>query len=219
MSSASQTIFWENLYAQRRPEQASWFQRQATASLRLFAEANLPFDAPVLDVGAGVSPFLSGLLAQGYMNLIATDLSATALAEHRQQLPPALAEHVMWIVDDLLQPQHLPLLDPVLFWHDRAVLHGFVCSTQTAAYARLLHYMVAAHGWVLLSARAPESGLPPTQEGLLLQPYTVSDLQDLLGPDYTLQAVVEEMHQPPAGEAHPYTYALFQRNATHRQEP
>ncbi|MCR5890414.1 hypothetical protein LRS06_22055 [Hymenobacter sp. J193] len=179
----------------------------------------MPFDAPVLDVGAGVSPFLSGLLAQGYTNLIATDLSATALAEHRRQLPPAQAEHVMWVVDDLLQPQHLPLLDPVLFWHDRAVLHGFLGSAQTAAYARLLHHMVAAHGWVLLSARAPESAVPPTEAGLLLQPYTVADLQVLLGSNYTLQAATEEVHQPLTGDAHPYTYALFQRNATCRQAP
>lgn len=216
MTSSSLRFYWNQLYSQQAPEQASWYQPHATASLQLFSRAELPFDAPILDVGSGLSPFLNGLLAQGYTNLIATDVSATALDQHRRGLPPEQAERVLWVVDDLTDPQHLPLLDPVLLWHDRATLHGLVNSRQAATYCRLLHHMVAAHGWVLVGVRAPEADGPPSDAGLLTQPYDVASLQALLGPDFTLHCDLQEPHHTPQGQIQPYTYALFQRNATAR---
>ncbi|NVO33121.1 SAM-dependent methyltransferase [Hymenobacter lapidiphilus] len=217
MTPSSLSNYCDTLYAQWSPEQASWFQPQAAASLRLFAHANLPFDAPIVDVGSGLSPFFDKLLTQGYVNLIATDLSATALHQHRCRLPPAQAERVLWVVDDVTAPQHLPLLDPVLFWHDRALLHGLMSASQTATYCRLLDHMVLAHGWVLLAARAPQSGPPLTDAGLLVQPYGVAELTALLGADYALQCALDEVHETPQGEKQTYTYALFQRNATSRR--
>ena len=216
MTTSSLSNYWDTFYAQRRPEQASWFQPQAVACLRLFAHANLPFDAPILDVGSGLSPFLDELLAQGYGNLIATDLSATALHQHQCRLPPEHAERVLWVVDDVTAPQHLPLLDPVLLWHDRALLHGLMSARQTATYCRLLNHMVLAHGWVLLAARAPQPGPALTDAGLLVQPYGVAEFTALLGADYTLRCALNEVHETPQGEKQAYTYALFQRNATSR---
>jgi hypothetical protein len=216
MIPASLTNYWNTFYAQRPLEQAGWFQPHATAALHLFARAALPFDAPVIDVGAGRSPFLNALLAQGYTNLIATDLSATALDQHRRQLPPELAERVLSVVDDVTAPQHLPLLDPVLLWHDRGLLHSLLSAAQTQAYCRLLDHMVLAHGWVLLGARAPQPGPPSTEAGLLVQPYDVAQLTALLGENYALEHTFEDVHETPQGEKHGYTYGLFQRNATSR---
>lgn len=216
MIPTSLTNYWNTLYAQRQLEQAEWFQPRASAALHLFARAALPFDAPVIDVGAGLSPFLNGLLTQGYTNLIATDLSATALDQHRRQLPPELAERVLSVVDDVTAPQHLPLLDPVLLWHDRGLLHSLLSATQTQAYCRLLHHMVLAHGWVLLGVRAPQPGPPLTEAGLLVHPYDVAELTALLGANYALRHTFEEMHETPQGEKIGYTYVLFQRNATPR---
>ncbi len=216
MTPASLTNYWNTLYAQRQLEQAGWFQPRASAALHLFARAALPFDAPVVDVGAGLSPFLNGLLDQGYTNLIATDLSTTALDQHRRQLPPELAERVLSVVDDVTAPQHLPLLDPVLLWHDRGLLHSLMSATQTQAYCRLLDHMVLAHGWVLLGVRAPQPGPPLTEAGLLVQPYDVAELTALLGDNYALRGTFEEVHETPQGEKQGYTYGLFQRNATSR---
>ncbi|OWP61649.1 SAM-dependent methyltransferase [Hymenobacter amundsenii] len=217
MITSSPTTYWDTLYAQQRSEQASWFQPQAAASVRLFAHANLPFDAPIVDVGSGLSPFFDELLAQGYVNLIATDLSATALDQHRRRLPPEQAERVLWVVDDVTAPQHLPLLDPVLLWHDRALLHGLTSPSQTATYRRLLDHMVVAHGWVLLATRAPQSSPALTDAGLLVQPYGVGELTALLGADYALRCAFDEVHETPQGEKQAYTHALFQRNATTRR--
>lgn len=216
MSTSSSTNYWDTLYAQQRAEQASWFEQQAAASLRLFTHTDLPFDAPVLDVGSGLSPFLNGLLDQGYVNLIATDLSATALDQHRRQLSPEQGSRVLWVVDDVTAPQHLPLLNPVLLWHDRALLHGLTSAAHTQAYCRLVHHMVDAHGWVMLGVRSPQPGPPLTDVGLLIQAYDVAGLVDLLGTNYTLRHTFDEVHQTPQGQQQGYTFTLFQRNATCR---
>ena len=216
MTPASLINYWNTFYAHQPLAQASWFDPHASAALQLFARAALPFDAPVVDVGAGRSPFLDGLLSQGYTNLIATDVSATALDQYRRQLRPELAERVLSVVDDVTAPQHLPLLDPVLLWHDRGLLHGLLSATQTQAYCRLLNHMVLAHGWVLLGVRAPQPGPPLTEAGLLVQPYDVAALGALLGANFALRHTLEEMHETPQGEQQAYTYGLFQRNATAR---
>ncbi|GAA3995470.1 class I SAM-dependent methyltransferase [Hymenobacter fastidiosus] len=212
------TTYWDQLYAQRTPEQSSWYQPYPTVSLSLFAETGLPFDAPIVDVGSGLSPFLNELLAQGYFNLIATDCSATALDQHCRALPSAQAERVLWVVDDVTASEHLPLLDPVLLWHDRGLLHTLRSPAQIATYCRLLHHMVDAHGWVLLAVRAPTAAPVSTPDaGLLVQPYTTAEIAALLGPSYTLHTAREETHQPPQGALQPYTHVLFRRNDTRRE--
>ncbi|MBT2559432.1 class I SAM-dependent methyltransferase [Hymenobacter sp. ISL-91] len=210
------TNYWDTLYAQQRVQQASWFEPQASASLRLFAHTDLPFDAPILDVGSGLSPFLNELLNQGYLNLIATDLSATALDQHRRHLSPEQASRVLWVVDDVTAPQHLPLLNPVLLWHDRALLHGLTSAAHTQTYIRLLNHMVEAHGWVILGVRSPQPAPPLTDAGLLVQAYDVAGLVALLGANYQLRHTFDEAHETPQGQQQGYTYALFQRNATSR---
>jgi hypothetical protein len=209
---ASTTTYWENLYAYGILEQRSWYQPQALASLRLFETTALSYDAPILDVGAGHSPFLTALLERGYANLIAADCSATALHQLRQQLPEQQAGHVLWVVDDVTAPQHLFQLEPVLLWHDRGLLHGVLGAPAQAAYRRLLDYMVLAHGWVLLGVLAPTPHGPLADGGLLVQPYDVAGLAAFLGEGYALRHVFDEVHLPPQGSHQPYTYALFQRH-------
>jgi hypothetical protein len=210
MPTPLRTTYWNQLHQHLAPEQAPWYQPRATASLELLARTALPFDAPILDVGSGHSPFLTKLLDQGYFNLIATDCSVTALDQHRRGLAPAQAEQVLWVVDDLIDPHFLPALNPVLLWHDRGVLHGLLSPAEPA------DYMLAAHGWALLGVRLPAEQ-PLSEGGLLIQPYDAAGLGALLGESYALRHTVEELHVTPEGETQPYLYALFQRNGTSRE--
>jgi hypothetical protein len=218
MPSTLLTTYWDQLYQHQVPEQANWYQPRATAALQLLATTGLSFDAPVLDVGSGHSPFLTELLAQGYTNLIATDCSATALDQHRRQLPAEQAAHVLWVVDDVTAPQYVHVLDPVLLWHDRGTLHGLLSPLQIRAYRRLLDHMLTAQGWALLGVRLPTADTP-TDGGLLLHPYDAASLAELLGENYVLQRTIEEMHFTPQGEMQPYLYALFRRDDTTRTGP
>jgi hypothetical protein len=216
MAPTPRTTYWEQLYQHLSPEQVSWYEPQATTSLQLLTRTSLSFDAPILDVGSGHSPFLTQLLARGYVNLIAADCSATALDQHRQQLPAEQAERVLWVVDDVTDSQYLHVLDPVMLWHDRGTLHGLLTPAQVGGYRRLLDHMVMAHGWALLGVRLPgEQAL--SDAGLLVHPYDAAGLIALLGESYVLHQTIEEVHITPEGEPQPYLFALFRRNETSRQ--
>jgi hypothetical protein len=173
---------------------------------------HLALDAPILDLGAGASTFLDTLLAKGYTNLIAADLSAAALETHRRQLPPEQIERVVWLVDDVTHPQELRTLNPILLWHDRAMLPLLCLPEQQQTYREMLDHMVLpGQGWVLLSVCLP--GGATHQGDLPLQPYQLADLVSFLGSDYTLHAHRAYEQLLPDGTPAASLYVLFQRTA------
>jgi hypothetical protein len=98
---------------------------------------------------SGEHSFLVGLLALGYANLLATDISLTALAQHQQQLGGEQADHVLWLEDDVTTPRHLAALSPVLLWHDQGLLQELTTLPEQVAYRHLLDHMVLPGGWVI----------------------------------------------------------------------
>ena len=178
----------------------------ADASLRLVAATGLPHDAPILDVGCGTSGFLAGLLEQRYRNLLATDISATALQQHRRQLGPARADQILWLEDDILNPRQVQALEPILLWHDQGLLQEFTKVPQQAAYRHLLDHMLLPGGWLILAARAPNAAAPEKKGA-----YTADQLAVLLGEDYQLLQQFQAPYGHLAEPVQPYTYALFQR--------
>ncbi|SNR80355.1 hypothetical protein [Hymenobacter mucosus] len=179
---------------------------------RLLTHAGLPLDAPILDLGSSSASFLDDLLAQGYTNLIAANLSPGALEVHQQQLEPVQAERVLWLVDDVTQARHLPQLGPVLLWHDRAMLRVLTLPVHLTAYRQLLDHMVEpGQGWVMLSVALP--GGPLREGDFLAHPYELSQLAAFLGGGYALIDHHPYVHTLPSGELQPNVYALFQRRA------
>ncbi|GGG61723.1 class I SAM-dependent methyltransferase [Hymenobacter glacieicola] len=179
-------------------------------ALSLLACTHLALDAPILDLGAGASTFLDVLLAQGYTNLIAADLSAAALQAHRQQLAAEQVARVLWLVDDVTHPQELRLLDPILLWHDRAMLPLLGLPAQRQAYRAMLDHMVEpGHGWVLLSVELPGPG--PHPGDLPRQPYSLDELVAFLGADYALEQYRQYEQELPSGARVRSLYALFRR--------
>lgn len=178
----------------------------ADSSLRLASATGLAHDAPILDVGCGTSAFLAGLLAQRYRNLLATDISATALQQHRRQLGPERADQILWLEDDITNPRQVRALQPILLWHDQGLLQEFPTVPQQAAYRRLLDHMLLPGGWLILAARAPDAAVP---EGKLT--YTAAQLAALLGEDYQVQQHFQAPYGRLTEAVQPYTYALFRR--------
>ena len=179
----------------------------ALAPLRLLEATGLAFDAPVLHVGADDTCFVPALLDRGYANILVVDKDPAALDGFRRQLPPEQADRVLWVVDEVSNPQHVVALEPVLLWHDRTCVQQLASADQRAGYRRLLNHMVGAHGWVLLGIQRPKG------------PTDADQLATFLGPDYSLRHILEEIHLTPPGEPSPVRYALFKRNETRRQGP
>ena len=182
--------------------------------MRLVAETGLVHDAPILDVGCGTSGFLAGLLALRYANLMATDISAAALEQHRHQLGEA-ADQILWLEDDITNQHQLAALQPILLWHDQGLLQELGTLREQMAYRTLLDYMVQPGGWVILAMRAPAAhGLAPTSPP---HAYSADQLAALLGEEYHLRQHFQQPYARLAEPTQPYTYALFERDLYARQ--
>jgi ubiquinone/menaquinone biosynthesis C-methylase UbiE len=115
-----QRTHWEHVYRAKGPEQLSWFQAEAKLSRELIAQFAPARDSRVIDVGAGASTLVDGLLADGYSQVTVLDLSVAALDLARERLG-ADAKRVEWLEGDVLTAA-LPAASADV-WHDRAVFH------------------------------------------------------------------------------------------------
>src|SRR5262245_29349841 len=90
---------WEKVYRTKRPTEVSWYRPHLEISLELIEEAVSNRKAHFIDVGAGESTLIDDLLALGYRNLYAMDLSAIALDVAKARLGLD-ASKVVWLCGD-----------------------------------------------------------------------------------------------------------------------
>jgi hypothetical protein len=67
---------WDDVYLTNLPENRSWFQRESSLSLELITKLAPNPTSAILDVGAGASTLVDGLLSKGYSEISILDLSA-----------------------------------------------------------------------------------------------------------------------------------------------
>ena len=168
----SAAAHWDEVYRTKAADQVSWYQPATDASLRLVTTS--PVTAgnddesgghrSVIDVGAGASALVDGLLGAGNRDVTALDVSQEALAVTRRRLGDR-ADRVSFVVSDLLawRPDR-----SYHTWHDRAVLHFLTTPADRTRYVRLAADAVPPGGVVILAGFAPDgpthcSGLPTAQ--------------------------------------------------------
>ncbi len=203
---------WERVYQHSSIESLGWYEDRPEPSLELIDQCNLHKDAVLLNVGAGATTLVDELLKAGYRNIIANDISSSALEELQQRLGPGQSKRVHWIVDDLINPLELNSLKQVDLWHDRAVLHFFIEPAEQDTYFNLIRKLVRKDGFVIIAAfnlNGAEkcSGLPVLR-------YNADMLQDKLGMEFQLLKAKDYTYLMPSGDTREYVYSLFQR-----QEP
>src|SRR3989344_4638645 len=110
---------WEHIYQTKEPNEVSWYQEKPETSLNLISETGIEKKAKIIDVGAGASELVDNLLALGFRNITALDVSSNALNESKKRLGDR-TNNVKWIVSDLME---FETNDRYGLWHDRAVLH------------------------------------------------------------------------------------------------
>jgi SAM-dependent methyltransferase len=202
---------WEGVYEKQAVNKLGWFEAYPDPSLDLIETCRLGLDASMLHVGAGATTLVDILLQKGYENIVANDISTTALEKLKARLGPELAGKVLWIVDDLTKPDQLYSLEPVDLWHDRAVLHFFNDPADQLAYFNLLRKLVKIDGYVIIAAFNLEgaekcSGLPVFR-------YDQTMLQKQLGKDFSLIKAFDYTYLMPSGNTREYIYTLFQRKS------
>lgn len=195
---------WEHVYRTKSQHELSWFQPEPTRSLRLVDEYASDRNAHVLDVGAGSSTFVDGLLARGYTKLTVLDIAPSALAHAQQRLGDA-ADRVHWLVGDALSvPLEAATVD---VWHDRAVFHFQTTDHDRARYHAQLTHALRPGGVVIIATFAADG--PLRCSGLDVTRYAPQALADALGPAFTLLTNERDEHLTPWGAPQAFSYCVF----------
>ena len=183
----------------------SWYQAKPHLSLSLIAHAQIPMDAPIIDVGGGASLLIDYLLALGYQDLTELDVSRAALDQVAARMA-GQATGVVFIEADVtrFEPDRQYRL-----WHDRAAFHFLTCEKDRRSYVRILGKALLSGGDLVLAAFAP--GGPKKCSGLEIVQYDAEKLGAELGKDFELQEWRTQKHVTPAGGEQLFNFFRYKR--------
>jgi SAM-dependent methyltransferase len=199
---ATATAHWDEVYATRVSSSLSWFQREPVVSLRL-VEAHATTSSGIVDVGAGASLLLERLVERGYLDLTALDFSREALDQVAARVEPG---RVSLVASDVLAWRPARHFD---LWHDRALLHFLVEPGDQRRYVDVAARALRPGAVAVIGVFAPDG--PAQCSGLAVARFDASDLAEVFGPAFVLEASEREVHVTPAGVDQPFTWAVLRR--------
>lgn len=197
---------WDHVYRTKDATEVSWFQPEPTVSIEAVQRSGFDLDAAILDVGAGASRLVDGLLALGYRDITLLDVSEAALGVVRDRLRDAALGRVQYVAADITewQPERKY---PV--WHDRAVYHFLVDPADRAAYRRAVDAAVPPGGAVVLGTFALDG--PEKCSGLPVQRHSVESLQQEFEDLLRVVETRTEKHTTPSGGTQSFLFVRFVR--------
>ncbi len=202
---------WEKVYEQKDSESVSWFQPRPEISMQLIAAAGLPQDASIIDVGAGASTLVDHLLDEGFARITLLDIASSALEVTRERLahrPDRAGGSVRYLSADVTQAT---FSEPFALWHDRAVFHFLTDAPDRAAYLERLHQGLQPDGTFIVATFAQDG--PERCSDLLVQRYSLEELDAVLGDRFVRVAQQTEQHQTPAGKPQSFVYGVYLKKA------
>jgi SAM-dependent methyltransferase len=196
---------WEKVYRTKSEMEVSWFEDEPRISLDLIRAAELPPDAPIIDVGGGESRLVDRLLALGHSDLSVLDISAKALDVAKARIGAA-ASRVDWIVADITQWK--PARQWRL-WHDRAVFHFLTDSDDRRKYVAALQRALSPEGHVIIGTFALDG--PAKCSGLDVARYDARAIAAELGAGFQLREQRDETHVTPWNTEQRFSFFRFGR--------
>lgn len=196
----SDALVWESVHASREMDGVSWWQEAQSVWDDLIIGLHLLPEAPIVDIGAGSSMMVDALLAHGFCNLTAVDISTAALERTRQRVGAGV-DLVVADVRDFVTDV------PVELWHDRAVLHFLTDPTDVTKYRSNLHASLAANGHAVIATFAPDG--PETCSGFAVHRYAPQELADTLR--LRLDREERRIHMTPWGTPQPFTVVVLSK--------
>lgn len=205
---------WAGVYKAKTPTQMSWYQGHPALSLGLIRESVIGPQAPIIDVGAGASTLVDHLLAAGYEDITALDISGEALQAARRRLDSS-ADRVMWIEGDVLEAA-LPK-SYYSVWHDRAVFHFLSDPVSRRRYVAQVTRALRPGGHIIIATFAPDG--PEMCSGLPVMRYDADSLHREFGDPFELVSSERETHITPWGTQQRFVYCRCRLRAHEAETP
>ena len=198
---------WDSIYRGKSAQDVSWYQSKPALSLELIRHAQVSDDAPILDVGGGLSLLVDNLIAEGYSHIGVLDISANAIASTRQRLAEK-ADGIEWYAEDIMDfsPPH-----SYSIWHDRAVFHFLTEASDREKYIAVLKRVLSPAGQLIMAAFAIDG--PTKCSGLDVVQYDAEKLKAELGEGFELLEQKAELHVTGSGVEQRFSYFRFIRTA------
>lgn len=200
---SDRTEHWNAVYGKSSPTEVSWFQPEATTSLSMVDACRLPASCAILDVGAGASTFVDGLVERVFADISLLDVATSAFESTRRRLSALPLEYVTADITKWTPQRKYDV------WHDRAVFHFLTEEPDRAAYRAALKAGTSAGSVVILGTFALDG--PERCSGLPVQKYSAASLAREF--DGLLQPVEDrgERHRTPSGSEQSFVFVRFTR--------
>jgi EEF1A lysine methyltransferase 2 len=197
---------WNAIFSSKMDSELGWYERDASQTIKFLGLIPELHTATVFLPGAGTSVLVNELLPR-CAHLVLNDISDEALNKLQGRIKNT--EKVSWLHHDISKP--LPKDTPVAdVWIDRAVLHFLLDEEQIDSYFDNLRSGLSPAGYALLAEFATEGA--PKCAGLTLHRYSIEEMTERIGPEFTLLRGEKYTFVNPFGELRPYVYALYKRN-------
>src|SRR5579863_6072068 len=154
---------WDDVFETKADDEVSWYQADPAISLRLLTKWALRTGS-MIDVGAGTSTLIDGLLDRGWHDLTALDISKAAVSKVRDRLGYR-AEAVQFVVANVRSWQPDRTYGA---WHNRAVFHFLTEDADRDHYVSIATEALKPGGALVLATFAANgptecSGLPTSR--------------------------------------------------------
>lgn len=169
------TDYWNEVFSSK--EVQNWTEEGEPKVMKWVRALNLDKDAAIFCAGVGDSPLIDFLLADGFTNIIANDVSEIALRKIKKRI--GTHPGISFMRDDLMNPHSInALYGKVDLYIDRATLHFFTTCKEKDFYFNQLNKLLASRGRVILGVFSKNN--EPTCCGLSLQLWSLESLKNRL---------------------------------------
>ena len=199
--------YWDAVYETKARDSVSWYAPRLSTSISLIQRVTAANkSAPIIDIGAGQATLVDELLADGFSDLSALDISGEAIAKSKHRLGPA-HERVGWYCADITTAS-LPA-NRFDVWHDRAVFHFLTLAPHRERYMAQARDAVRPGGHMVLATFGPDG--PLQCSGLPVVRYDSTQLAAVFKDAFELTENALENHTTPAGKNQQFLYAVLRR--------
>lgn len=203
---ADQRTHWDEIFTLKTSDEMSWFQATPTTSLELLAKWSSD-DASLVDIGAGNSTLVDGLIERSWRDVTLLDISAKALDDVRRHLSTrTMSTTVSYVVADIKEwtpERHYGV------WHDRAVFHFLVEQADQEQYVRTAAQALSSGSPLLLATFSPSG--PTHCSGLPVARHDPDDLERIFSSSFVLVDSHFEEHTTPMQSVQSFTWVVLRR--------